>query len=128
MILLVDSSAPCCHLKLIDDSTVYDGSWEAGRSLAADLLTKINSLLVEADASWTDISGIGAFRGPGSFTGLRIGLTVVNTIADSQSIPIVGVSGDDWRETAIENLKAGQNDKLVMPEYGGQANITQPRK
>lgn len=128
MILLVDSSAPCCHLKLIDDSTVYDGSWEAGRSLAADLLTKINSLLVEADASWTDISGIGAFRGPGSFTGLRIGLTVVNAIADSQSIPIVGVSGDDWQEVAIERLEAGQSDKLVMPEYGGQANITQPRK
>ena len=72
--------------------------------------------------------GIGVMKGPGSFTGLRIGLTVTNTLADSLSAPIVGATGEDWRETALEKLRAGENEKIVMPEYGAVAHITAPRK
>ena len=66
--------------------------------------------------------------GPGSFTGLRIGLTVLNTIASSQAIPIVGATGDDWQDVAVAGIDSGQNDEIVMPFYGSEANITAPRK
>ena len=74
------------------------------------------------------ISGIGVMKGPGSFTGLRIGLTVVNTLADSLNIPIVGAMSDNWRDLALGKLRSGENEKIVMPEYGAAANITAPRK
>ena len=64
----------------------------------------------------------------GKFYGLRIGLTVVNTLADSLNIPIVGAMGDNWRDLALDKLRSGENEKIVMPEYGATANITAPRK
>lgn len=68
------------------------------------------------------------FRGPGSFTGLRIGLTVANTIASAQSLPIVGATGDEWQQQSIDRLSRGESDTIVLPEYGSGARITKPRK
>jgi len=67
-------------------------------------------------------------KGPGSFTGLRIGITVFNTIADTNNVPIVGETGDSWQDKAIMRLENGENDHVVLPEYGSEANITKPRK
>lgn len=130
MILLLDTSTSTCYITLLhgmSDKPV-NTSWDAGRDLARGLLKYINETLHRQSASWSDIQAIGVYKGPGSFTGLRIGLTVMNTLVSTYNIPIVGESGDDWRTTALDRLKNGQNDKIVMPEYGSEANITAPRK
>ncbi len=128
MILLLDTSTPLCKLSFINDNERFDDEWQADRALAKGLLDYINHNLENHSKIWSDIDGIGVFRGPGSFTGLRIGLTIVNTIADSQSIPIVGSMGDTWQDEALDRLKNGQNDGIVMPFYGSEAHITSPRK
>ena len=128
MILLLDTSTPVCKLTFIDGDWQYDNEWEAARELAQGLLGYLESQLKHNDKTWQDISGIGAFKGPGSFTGLRIGLTVLNTLADSLTIPIIGAQGDDWQKQAIAKLLSGENEKIVLPEYGGDAHITSPRK
>jgi len=128
MILLLNTSTPICRLSLIDGDIRFDDDWQADRTLARGLLNYISTNLKKHDKTWSDISAIGAFEGPGSFTGLRIGLTVVNTIADSQAIPIVGGRGDGWQEDVLEKIKAGQNDQIVLPFYGSEAHITTPRK
>ena len=102
--------------------------WQAHRQLAETINKKIESLLKSHKKTWVDIEGIVCFKGPGSFTGLRIGMTVMNTLADSLELPIVGTTGEDWREVALTRLENGEDDRLVMPEYGGTANITKPRK
>ena len=96
--------------------------------LAKNILTYIDEVLADAEITYGDIDGLGVFRGPGSFTGLRIGLTVANTIATSQSLPIVGEMGDDWGQRSIDRLQRGENDTIVLPEYGSDARITKPRK
>ncbi|MDR0591143.1 MAG: tRNA (adenosine(37)-N6)-threonylcarbamoyltransferase complex dimerization subunit type 1 TsaB [Candidatus Nomurabacteria bacterium] len=102
--------------------------WEAGRELARDLLKFLHECLQKQAASWPDLDGIGFFEGPGSFTSLRIGATVANTLADSEGIPIVGARGDDWLGQARQKLAAHENQKLVLPFYGAEANITKPKK
>jgi len=124
MIILLDTSTATCFLTVVDGKVRQDFAWQAGRTLARGLL----KFLEEKTGDLHDISGIGVMRGPGSFTGLRIGLTVTNTLADSLNIPIVGATGEDWRETALKKLRAGENEKIVMPEYGAAAHITAPRK
>lgn len=128
MILLLDTSTPECRLTLVDGDTRRDYTWQADRTLAHHLLKFLHDTLTENGADFAAIAGIGVMKGPGSFTGLRIGLTVMNTIASDRAIPIVGTTGEAWRETALERLQNGETDRLVMPEYGSTPHITTPRK
>ena len=128
MILLLDTSTGFCKLSLSDGEWSYEDEWQADRTLADKLLGYLEDQLRKNDKSWDNISGIGVFQGPGSFTGLRIGMTVLNTLADAKKIPIVGSTGDNWQDQAIKRLKNGENDQIVLPFYGREANITTPRK
>lgn len=128
MILALDTSTKTCKLSLVELDWRYDDNWLADRSLADHLLKYINDQLQNNNKTIEDISAIVFYSGPGSFTGLRIGATVVNTIADSLSIPIVAQTGIDWQGVAISRLDAGDNDGLVLPFYGSEPNITQAKK
>ena len=128
MILLLDTSTPLCQLTIVDGKAQYDHQWQADRQLAHGLLGYIIERMHAHDFSWKDINGIGVMQGPGSFTGLRIGLTVANTIADAEQLPIVGAIGDDWQSEVVARLRAGDNDKIILPFYGSDASITKPRK
>lgn len=130
MILLVDTSTKVCYLTLVSETGEhFDYEWSADRELARKLAAYLRDRLAERGRNFKYIKGIGVMKGPGSFTGLRIGLTVLNTIAETLGQPIVGVeNAEDWRELAIKRLKAGENDRLVLPYYGREAAITKPRK
>ena len=128
MIALLDTSTPTCRLTLVEGDERFVAEWQAERQLAKGLHAWLRDRLTEHGKAWADIEGIGAFRGPGSFTGLRIGLTVLNTLADSLSVPIVGEEGSEWQDRALERLRAGQNDRIVLPHYDRDANITTQRK
>jgi len=43
-------------------------------------------------------------------------------------IPITGEKGEDWQKKAIDRLLKKQDDKIVLPYYGAEPNITKPRK
>lgn len=128
MILLWSSAEMTVQLTLVDGENRANYEWVAGRNLAHDMLAFLRDRLSENDATFENISGIGVFRGPGSFTGLRIGLAVLNTLAHDQKIPIVGEVQGNWREKCLERLQNGEDDKIVLPEYGAPARVTKPRK
>jgi tRNA threonylcarbamoyladenosine biosynthesis protein TsaB len=128
VILLLDTSTPTCRMTLVDNDDRHEYEWEASRILARDLLGFINEKLLRHSKSWSDINAIGIYKGPGSFTGLRIGITVMNTLADAQGIQIVGASGDGWQLDALGRIASGENQKIVLPLYGREANITKPKK
>lgn len=128
MILLLDTSTSTCHLALWDGEKLHEHEWLAERQMAHGLLGYLKEILATHDTSWQDLAGIGVFEGPGSFTGLRIGMTVCNTLADSLGIPIVAARGDDWKQICLTRLANSENDSIVLPFYGAEANITKPRK
>lgn len=102
--------------------------WEANRQLAKELLAVIRDELQKCGAEWKDVAGVVVYEGPGSFTGLRIGITVADSISYGNTVPIVGAQGEDWIATGLKRLAAGENDKLVLPHYGAEANITISKK
>lgn len=139
MILLIDSSTEKLRLWLKNDDFEVNFEKTLGREMAKNILVEIKEFLAENGANWQNLRGICVFAGPGSFTGLRIGVTVANTLADSLKIPIVGEKNSDnsknngenlenWREIALEKLNSGADDKIALPFYGAEANITKPRK
>lgn len=129
MFLGIRTDSPLAEFYLYNgEELVAQKSWQADRELAKGLLAQLETFLSENNCGFQDLAGLFAFRGPGSFTGLRIGLTVMNTMAYARSIPIVGSESDDWVSSAVARLAGGENDKIVMPFYGAEARITKPKK
>jgi tRNA threonylcarbamoyladenosine biosynthesis protein TsaB len=110
-----------------DGTVLLKDIWESDRLLSSQLLEHLSGLLSRQRLTWDALSGLVVFRGPGSFTGLRIGVTVANAIAYAQDIPIVGATGDDWVQAGLKRLAAGQTDTQVVPHYGAPPNITKPK-
>lgn len=129
MILAIKTDQPEAELHLYDASTeTVSYVWLADRQLARDLLRKCDEFLLQNDKSWSDLSGLIVFRGPGSFTGLRIGITTIISAAYALGIPAVGESGSDWLANGVDRLTRGESDELIEPEYGAGPRISQPRK
>ncbi len=128
IILTVRTDKPEAEIGLYSNSTLLESeTWTAHRQLAETLLIKISSILQKTNHTFYDIEGIVCYCGPGSFTGLRIGLSVANAQAYSLGIPIVGASGEGWIESGIKKLESGMNTEVVLPEYGAEVHITLPK-
>lgn len=130
MIAALRTDGPTVELLLInrDGMTVERLEWLAERRLARELPGTLEEFLNRNNTSWQQLSGLVVFKGPGSFTGLRIGITVMNTLAYGLNIPIVGEAGDKWYKRGVQRLLAREDDRIVLPEYGAPARITIPRK
>ncbi len=129
IILTIRTDKPDSEVGLYDGETqlAYE-TWPAHRQLAETLHLKIESLLKAQRMDWTSLGGIVCFQGPGSFTGLRIGLTVANTLSYSYHLPIVAAQDPRWLEAGIRRLENGETDDRAMPFYGADVHITLPRK
>lgn len=134
ILLALRTDRPEAYIGLYDDDKkLGDVQWQAHRQLAETLHTQIDQLLKLHDKGWADIQGIACYQGPGSFTGLRIGLSVANALAASLPAAIVGVvsdgnDDDQWLPQALAQLRQGVDQKIVLPEYGAPVHITQQRK
>lgn len=129
LILTIRTDKPEAEIGLYDgDQQLAYESWEAYRELSVTIHKKIDELLARRQQKLQDIQGIACFKGPGSFTGLRIGLTVANALAHALHIPIVARQNPQWLETGIADLLAGKNDQTALPEYGSPAHITAQKK
>ncbi len=129
IILTIRTDKPEAEIGLYEaDKRLAYETWLAHRQLAETLHSKIEELLKKQHKDWADLQGIVCFQGPGSFTGLRIGLTVGNALAYSYRIPIVANQDPQWLETGIRRLLNGETDKQVLPFYGADAHITLQKK
>lgn len=63
-----------------------------GRSYSATLVAAVGDLLAQAGVALQDLSGMVAVNGPGSFTGVRVGLSAVKGLAEPAQIPVVALS------------------------------------
>ena len=129
-ILTIRTDNPKAEVGLYRDGRQLDYvTWEAHRILAETISSKINELIESNNMSLGDIQGIICYRGPGSFTGLRIGLSVANALAYSLSIPIVGMENEqDWISRGLSALISNDTSNIITPEYGAPVHITQPKK
>lgn len=121
-ILGIRTDEPQAELYLYDDQKKLGQlKWQAHLELSRTIHKKINKLLMLQDLTLQQIGGIVCFKGPGSFTGLRIGLTVANALAYAQNIPIVACRGENWLKKGIVDLQVGKNDKIAAPYYNRPA-------
>ncbi|HEY5668291.1 MAG TPA: tRNA (adenosine(37)-N6)-threonylcarbamoyltransferase complex dimerization subunit type 1 TsaB [Candidatus Saccharimonadales bacterium] len=129
LILTIRTDKPEAEVGLFDSQTKLRYEvWYAHRQLSVTLLQKITDVLSQEGKTIHDLRGIVGFAGPGSFTGLRIGLTVGDTLAYALGIPIIGMQDPQWLERGIDRLLAGEHDDIVLPAYDRGAHITVQKK
>jgi len=90
--LALDASTEACSVALQLDGKVYASYELCPQSHSLRLLPMIDDLLKEAGIELSDIDGLVFGQGPGSFTGVRIGVGVAQGLAFSANLPVVGVS------------------------------------
>ncbi len=110
MKLYLDTSTPETVLRLDDKEYRF----VFANDLAEGLLRFIKEKLEDNHKSWQDLTEITFMSGPGSFTGLRIGATIVNTLSHELKIPL--------------KTHHGETVQLIIPDYGRPANISKPKK
>ncbi len=94
MILLLDTATrrPVVGLAADDGRLRAERTWESRHRHGEELLARLDEVLAQVGGHKQDLTGVVVGTGPGSFTGLRIGLATAKTIAYALAIPIVGVS------------------------------------
>jgi len=94
-ILGIDTSSRFNTVGLIDgDHILADFTWEAGDSLQKIILS-IDLVLASGGLTLADVDGLAVGIGPGSWTGVRVGVTVGKILAYATNKPICGVSSLD---------------------------------
>jgi tRNA threonylcarbamoyladenosine biosynthesis protein TsaB len=92
MILCLETATSLCSVALCDSNRVIKVTESTeGRSHASTLTVFIHDLLKEAGIRAADLEAVAVSKGPGSYTGLRIGVSVAKGMAYAASIPLIGI-------------------------------------
>jgi tRNA threonylcarbamoyladenosine biosynthesis protein TsaB len=112
LVLAIDTCGPSGSValgRLAGDSLEILGQIELeGRSYSSTLVAAIAELLVQSRVELKNVSAIIAVNGPGSFSGVRVGLSAVKGLAEPAQIPVVAVS----RLEVLANLADSPNSAL----------------
>jgi tRNA threonylcarbamoyl adenosine modification protein YeaZ len=93
MQLAIDTTTDTASIALVRDSEVLaELTWRSGLNHTVELLPNLAHLLNRNKLNLQSISGIIVAKGPGSFNGLRVGISTAKGLAFSLGIPIVGIS------------------------------------
>jgi len=93
MILCIETATGVCSVALCNDTaTLHLREAAEGRSHASQLTVLIRELLAEASVSTQELDAVAVSKGPGSYTGLRIGVSVAKGISYGAGIPLIGIN------------------------------------
>ena len=92
-LLHIETATSICSVALSRENEWIAGRSDAGGMKHASMLSPmIQEVMEQADVSMKQLSGIAVSAGPGSYTGLRVGVSTARAMAYSLNIPMVGVS------------------------------------
>jgi len=92
MLVAIDTSTDTTSLALHDGFRLrVEHTWEAPRRHTVELLPRLATAFDQLRISADDLNGVVVTRGPGSFTGLRVGMAIGKGLALARGIPIVGI-------------------------------------
>ena len=92
MLVAIDTATGYASLALHDGFRVrVEHTWESPRRHTVELLPRLVAALEQLDVGAEHLSAVAVSRGPGSFTGLRVGMAVAKGLALARGLPLVGV-------------------------------------
>lgn len=115
-ILALDTSNKTLSVAVeLTDGTIIEQTIENTLQHSVLLMPTIEAVFKEAGITAKDLTKVVVAEGPGSYTGLRIGVTVAKTLAKSLGIPLVGVSSlDVFLPDLASTVKVGE---IIVPFF-----------
>lgn len=102
IVLYIDTTTSYLYLGLSKDNNIYEVKKSYNSDLSKHALNDIKELLETHNLTPKDVSKIIVVNGPGSFTGIRIGVTIAKTFAYSLNIPITTISSLDAMSLSLD--------------------------
>ena len=128
-ILSIDTSSKICSVAVLDNKNVLkEENLNNGLTHSESLMPLIEQILIDTNLALKDINLIVCDLGPGSFTGIRIGVATAKAFRDSLNIPTVGVSSLEAlahnlkTDTVICSLIDAKNENVYLEVFEKEAN------
>jgi len=120
VLLAVETSTPNCSVALLAKNHTYTREQQIPREQGDHLLGMITDLLAEAQISLDAITCLAYGEGPGSFTGLRVGASVMQALAFSHNLPVIPVSSLWALAEFIYKKNIGHTIVVAQNAYQGE--------
>lgn len=126
MILCIDTATDAAGAALVDAQSSSYLSLDL-KSASETLLATIDQLLKDSNVKLSDLKGVMVIKGPGSFTGLRVGIAVANQFAHQLNIPIIGLRSEEWYYSRTDEkdflyLQSMNRDQVYVIGFGSFEN------
>lgn len=106
MLLAIDTSTEWTGIALFDGTQILaEQVWRGKHYQSVELVPAIQNMFNKANVRPSELTGVAVATGPGSFTGLRIGMSVAKGIALALKLPIVGIPSLDILVAAQPGLR-----------------------
>lgn len=136
-VLAVDTSTDVCSVCIVDSETcLAEYVSKSSRTHTERLLPAIDFLFSQLDLSPVELDGLAVIHGPGSFTGLRISLSVVKGLAFALDLPVVAMNAlevaarqiqhDGWICPAMDARRGEIFTGLFRRENGNLLTVVDP--
>lgn len=123
-LLAIDTATQFISIALHDgQQMVGEQTWYSPNHHTVELAPAVRTMLDQAGISFADLSALAVSVGPGSYTGLRIGVALAKGIAEARNLPLVGIS-------TLDILAAEQpqsSGALILVLQAGRGRVTTAR-
>lgn len=110
-ILSIDTSSAICSTAILEDETVIDEiNIENGKTHSENLMPIISQILEKNHLKLSEIDLLSVVVGPGSFTGIRIGVASIKAIAEVNKLPVASVTSLE----ALARIDESEKNKIVL--------------
>jgi tRNA threonylcarbamoyladenosine biosynthesis protein TsaB len=118
LILQIETATTVCSVALSENESVLAYKEIQQRNVHAEVITVfIDEILKAAGKQYHELEAVAASCGPGSYTGLRIGISVAKGLCFALDIPLIAIETLEAMTDGIiaQNIFAGDNDLLLCP-------------
>lgn len=117
-ILAIDTATDACSAAILTDGVVFEKNVITPQQHARNILLIINELLGESDLKLNNLDAVAFGCGPGSFTGVRLAVSVIHGLAFGAGLPVIPVSSlaaiaqQAYRKFGFENVVVAQDARM----------------